>query len=124
MTQKEQARLQVLNSLLAEHTALDQATTLMGVSTRHTRRILAAYREECAAADPEYRPWARSRGLLQRYARNRIRDTRHTCPRLSQEPFRLVMLPSGIYIGWRDSIIVRSVELLAVLELSRDFRTP
>ena len=44
LTQKEQARLQVLNSLLAEHMALDQAATLMGVTTRHTRRILAAYR--------------------------------------------------------------------------------
>ena len=47
---KEQARLQVLNSLLAEHMTLDQAATLMGVTTRHTRRILAAYREEGAAA--------------------------------------------------------------------------
>ena len=45
MTQKEQARLQVLNSLLAEHMTLDQAATLMGVTNRHTRRILAAYRE-------------------------------------------------------------------------------
>ena len=50
LTQKEQARLQVLNSLLAEHMTLDQAATLMGVSARHTRRILAAYREEGAAA--------------------------------------------------------------------------
>ncbi len=50
MTPKEQARLQVLNSLLAEHMTLDQAATLMGVSPRHTRRILAAYREEGAAA--------------------------------------------------------------------------
>ena len=48
MTQKEQARLQVLNSLLAEHMTLDQAATLMGVSARHTRRILAAYRREGA----------------------------------------------------------------------------
>ena len=45
MTQKEQARLQVLNSLLAEHMTLDQAATLMGVTNRHTKRILAAYRE-------------------------------------------------------------------------------
>ena len=30
--------------------ALDQAATLMGVTTRHTRRILAAYRERGAAA--------------------------------------------------------------------------
>ena len=50
MTQKEQARLQALKSLLAEHMTLDQAATLIGVSTRHTRRILAAYSEEDAAA--------------------------------------------------------------------------
>ena len=50
MTQKEQARLQVLNSLLAEHMTLDQAATLMGVTTRRTRRILAAYREKGAAS--------------------------------------------------------------------------
>ena len=50
LTQKEQARLQVLNSLLAEHMTPDQAATLMGVTTRHTRRILAAYRELGSAA--------------------------------------------------------------------------
>ena len=50
LNQKEQARLQILNSLLAEHMTVDQAATLMGVSTRHTRRILAAYTEEGAAA--------------------------------------------------------------------------
>ena len=50
MTPKEPTRLQVLNSLLAEHMTLDQAATLLGVSERHTRRILAAYREEGAAA--------------------------------------------------------------------------
>ena len=50
MNPKEQTRLQVLNSLLAGHMTLDQAATLMGVSPRHTRRILAAYREKGAAA--------------------------------------------------------------------------
>ena len=49
MTQNEQARLQVLNGLLAEHMTLDQAATLMGVSTRHARRITTAYREGAAA---------------------------------------------------------------------------
>ena len=49
LTPKEQTRLQVLNSLLAEQIALDQAAELMGVSPRHTRRILAAYRENGAA---------------------------------------------------------------------------
>ena len=50
MTPKEQTRLQVLNSLLTEHMTLDQAATLMGVSARHTRRMLAAYREKGAAS--------------------------------------------------------------------------
>ena len=50
LTQQEQARLQVLNSLLTGHMTTEQAATLMGVSTRHTRRILAAYRREGAAA--------------------------------------------------------------------------
>ena len=50
MTAKEQTRLQVLNSLLAEHMTLDQAATLMGISPRHTRRILTAYREKGAAS--------------------------------------------------------------------------
>lgn len=50
LTQQEQARLQVLNNLLAGYMTTKQAATLMGVSTRHTRRILAAYREKGAAA--------------------------------------------------------------------------
>ena len=50
MTQKEQTRLQVLNSLMAEQIALDQAAELTGVSPRHTRRILAAYRKKGAAS--------------------------------------------------------------------------
>ena len=49
MTKREQARLQVLNSLLAERMNTDQAATLLGVSARHTRRLLAAYRESGAA---------------------------------------------------------------------------
>ena len=50
MTQKEQTRLQVLNSLMAEQIALDQAAELTGVSPRHTRRILTAYRKKGAAS--------------------------------------------------------------------------
>ena len=50
LTQQEQARLQVLNNLLAGYMTTEQAATLMGVSARHTRRILAAYREDGAAA--------------------------------------------------------------------------
>ena len=50
LTQREQTRLQVLNSLMADHMTTEQAATLMGVSARHTRRILAAYRRDGAAA--------------------------------------------------------------------------
>ena len=50
MTQQEQARLQILNNLLAGYMTTEQAATLMGVSARHTRRMLAAYREDGAAA--------------------------------------------------------------------------
>ena len=41
MNPKEQAKLQVLNSLRDEHMTLDQAAALMGITTRQTRRILA-----------------------------------------------------------------------------------
>ena len=50
MTQREQTRLQILNSLMDEQMTTEQAATLMGVSTRHARRTLAAYRREGAAA--------------------------------------------------------------------------
>ena len=49
LTPREQSRLQVLSSLLAEHMTLDQAAALMGVSPRHARRILEAYRGNGAA---------------------------------------------------------------------------
>ncbi len=50
LTPKERSRLRVLDSLAAVHMTLDQAAGLMGVTSRHTRRILAAYRERGAAA--------------------------------------------------------------------------
>ena len=43
--QHEQARLQVLNSLLAEEITIGQAAELMDLSERHVRRLIAAYRE-------------------------------------------------------------------------------
>ena len=50
LTPNERTALQVLNTLLVEQIALDQAAMLMGVSARHTRRILATYREKGASA--------------------------------------------------------------------------
>ena len=48
LTQQEQASLQVLNDLLAGYMTTEQAAALMGLSTRHTRRILVAYRKGMA----------------------------------------------------------------------------
>ena len=47
---QEQARLHVLNSVLAEEITIGQAAALMDLSERHTRRLLAAYRERGAEA--------------------------------------------------------------------------
>ena len=50
MTQQEQARIQVLNSVLEYQLPIAQAAEIMGVSKRHTKRLLAAYRRDGAAA--------------------------------------------------------------------------
>ena len=50
MTQKEQTRLKVLNSVLEDRVSVSQAAEVMGVSERHTRRILRAYRNDGARA--------------------------------------------------------------------------
>ena len=50
MNQKEQARLSVLNSVLEYQVPIAEAAELLGVSPRHARRMLAAYRERGAAA--------------------------------------------------------------------------
>ena len=50
LNQKEQARLSVLNSVLECQVPIADAAELLGVSLRHARRMLAAYRERGAAA--------------------------------------------------------------------------
>ena len=50
MNQQEQARSQVLNSVLEYQLPIAQAAEIMGVSERHTKRLLAAYRRDGAAA--------------------------------------------------------------------------
>ena len=50
MNQQEQARIQVLNSVLEHQLPIAQAAEVMGVSERHTKRLLAAYRRDGAAA--------------------------------------------------------------------------
>ena len=50
MNQQEQARIQVLNSVLEHHLPIVQAAEIMGISERHTKRLLAAYRRDGPAA--------------------------------------------------------------------------
>ncbi len=50
MKQREQARIQVLNTVLEHHLTIGQAAEIMGVSERHAKRLLAAYRKEGVAA--------------------------------------------------------------------------
>ena len=50
MNQQEQARIQALNSVLEYQLSIAQAAGTMGVSERHTKRLLAAYRKHRAAA--------------------------------------------------------------------------
>lgn len=50
MTAKEQTRLQVLNAVVAKQWPASQAAEVLGISERHVWRLLAAYREEGAAA--------------------------------------------------------------------------
>ena len=50
MNQQEQTRIQVLNSVLEYQLPIAQAAEIMGLSQRHTKRLLAAYRRDGPAA--------------------------------------------------------------------------
>ena len=50
MNQQEQTRIQVLNSILEYQLPIAQAAEIMGLSQRHTKRLLAAYRKDGPAA--------------------------------------------------------------------------
>ena len=50
LTPREQTRLQVLNQVMDREIAVGDAAGMLGLSERHTWRLLAAYRKEGAAA--------------------------------------------------------------------------
>ena len=50
LSTREQSRIQVLNKMIGKEVPVADAAGLMGVSERHAWRLLAAYREEGAAA--------------------------------------------------------------------------
>ena len=71
LTQKEQARLQVLNGILEGQISVDEAAEVLGVSERHVWRILAEYRKEGAAA--------LAHGNRGRRANNSMSRVNHIC---------------------------------------------
>ncbi len=46
LTTKEQTRIQVMNGVIEGKVTVASASGLMGVSERHTWRLLAAYRKQ------------------------------------------------------------------------------
>ena len=50
LTTREQTRLRIMNGVLERQWTVVEAAQLLGVSERHTWRLLAAYKEDDAAA--------------------------------------------------------------------------
>ena len=100
LTQREQARLKVLNSILAEQMTLEQAATLMGASATRGE-FWRAYREEGAAALAHGHRGRRApnttsekvKSLVMHLASTRYSETNHT--HLSE----LLREREGIVIG-------------------------
>ena len=86
LTEREQTRLQVLNRMVARQLTAGEATTILGVSERHTWRMLAAYRKEGAAAlahgnrgrRPPNAVAEETRQLVISFARTRYAGLNHT----------------------------------------------
>ena len=86
LTTREQTRLQILNEVLERRWSVGEATQILGVSERHTWRLLAAYRKEGAAAlahgNRDRRPPNATPAGVQAYvvalARERYEGVNHT----------------------------------------------
>jgi CRP-like cAMP-binding protein len=50
LNSKEQKRLMIMNEIVAGRITGQQAADVLGITLRHTRRILARYRQKGAAA--------------------------------------------------------------------------
>ncbi len=72
LTEREQTRLQVLNGLVAHRIATHEAATILGLSERHTWRMLAAYRKEGAAALAHGNRGRRPRNAVAEEIRQRV----------------------------------------------------
>ena len=102
LNQREQIRLQVLNSVLEYQLDWAQAAEIMGISERQFRRILAAYRREGAAA--------LSHG-------NRGRQPRNAVP--EDVAAAVVILAGGEYAGFNHSHLTEVLAEREGIHLSR-----
>ena len=74
MSQREEARLQVLNKVLEGWLKVVGAARVLGVSERHTWRLLAAYRKEGAVRQAHDDAAALAHGNRGRRPANRIAE--------------------------------------------------
>ena len=102
LTNKEEARLQVLNGVLEGKVAVADAAGLMEVSERHTWRLLAAYRKEGAAAVAHG-----NRGR---------KPATTTCPATQQ---RVMELAKGVYAGFNHTHLTEILAEREGISLSR-----
>ena len=72
LTQREQTRLQVLNRLVAQQLMTREAAAILGLSDRHTWRMLAAYRKEGAAALAHGNRGSRPRNAVAEETRRKV----------------------------------------------------
>ncbi len=102
MTTKEQSRIHVLNGVMEGKLRVAEASGLMGVSERHGWRLLAAYREEGAAA-------------VDHGNRGRKPATT-TCPRTQQ---KVMELAKGPYAGLNHTHLTEMLAEREDVHLSR-----
>ena len=102
LNQLEQTRLHVLNSVLEHQLPVAQAAEILGVSERHTWRLLAAYRREGAAA------------LVHG---NRGRKPHNATP--EEVAAAAVILASGKYVGFNHSHFTEALAEREGIHLSR-----
>ncbi len=102
LNQREQARLQVLNSVMEYQLPRSQAAELLGISERQVRRVLAAYRRDGAAA------------LVHG---NRGRQPRNTIP--EEVASAVVILACEKYAGFNHSHLAEVLAEREDIHLSR-----
>ena len=102
MKRRELARLHVLNNVLEYQIPIGQAAEVLGVSERHARRLLNAYRKEGAAA--------LAHGNRGRQPHNAVLDS---------EAAAVVQLASTVYAGTNHTHLTELLREREGIDLSR-----